>query len=252
MQNHLIKTEVNTSQKEFSNREQLVELFKQCPIPENEMLANLGLFMHRQVVTRMLYYHDLYQKILSTHGVIMEFGCRWGNSLSLFESFRGIYEPYNYNRKIIGFDTFEGFASTDAKDGRADIVETGAMSVTSGYNQYLEKVLQCHENESPVSHIKKFELVKGDVCITLERYLEEHPETIIAMACFDVDLYQPTKKALEIVKTRITKGSILTFDEINHWTFPGETIAVMEELGLDKYKLQHSPYSTVQGYMVIE
>ena len=53
--------------------------------------------------------HELYQKILNVHGVVIEFGTRWGQNLALFESFRGMYEPYNHFRKIIGFDTFEGF-----------------------------------------------------------------------------------------------------------------------------------------------
>jgi len=61
--------------------------------------------------------HELYQNIINVHGNIVEFGTRWGTNLALFESFRGMYEPYNYTRKIVGFDTFEGFSGIDGKDG---------------------------------------------------------------------------------------------------------------------------------------
>ena len=39
----------------------------------------------------------------------MEFGVRWGQNLITLNNLRGIYEPFNHSRKIIGFDTFEGF-----------------------------------------------------------------------------------------------------------------------------------------------
>ena len=46
---------------------------------------------------------EIYRKILDVHGVIMEFGVRWGRNLALFESLRGIHEPFNHNRKIVQY-----------------------------------------------------------------------------------------------------------------------------------------------------
>jgi hypothetical protein len=103
-----------------------------------------------------------YQKVLDVNGAVMDFGIRWGQNLALLESFRGIYEPYNYRRKIIGFDTFEGVPSVHEKDGESNIASVGSYSVTKDYENYLEAVLQCHEMESPISPYKEFELVKGD------------------------------------------------------------------------------------------
>ena len=37
--------------------------------------------------------------------MVIEFGVRWGANLGLFQSLRGMYEPFNYNRKIVGFET---------------------------------------------------------------------------------------------------------------------------------------------------
>ena len=116
------KTFTKSSEKELNLRNQFYENFKNCPMPVEELLSNLGLFINRQNMSRILFFHEIYKKIINVHGVVMEFGVRWGQSLALFESFRGMYEPFNYDRKIIGFDTFEGFPSVHSKDGKEDII----------------------------------------------------------------------------------------------------------------------------------
>jgi len=247
-----IKTGHYSSERELAIRKQFTSTFRNCPIPEKELLRNLGLFLNRQSLSRILFIHELYKKALDVHGVIMEFGVRWGQNLALFESSRGIHEPYNFNRKIIGFDTFCGFPSIHPKDKESDSITTGGYSVTENYEQYLEKVLDYHEQESPVPHIKKYQLVKGDVTITLARYLEEHPETIISLAYFDLDLYEPTRKCLEVIKEHLTQGSVLGFDELNWCDAPGETLAVKEVLGLSKYKIRHSPLHPTAAYIIID
>ena len=104
-----------SSSTELALRNELTQLFKNCPIPEDEIQSNLGLFINRQSMARFLWIHELYSNIINVPGVIMEFGVRWGQNLALFQSLRGIYEPYNYTRKVIGFDTFSGFAGTSER-----------------------------------------------------------------------------------------------------------------------------------------
>lgn len=247
-----IKILARGSETEQQNRQKLVELFRNCPVPENEILSNLPLFIIRQDLSNILFINELYQKILKTNGVIMEFGVRWGRNVALYETLRGIYEPFNHTRKIIGFDTFEGFGSVDAKDGSDDIIGNGSFNVTAGYEKYLEQVLDCLEKESPIAHKKKSQLVKGNAIEKIDEYLTEHPETIISFAYFDFDIYSPTKKCLERVMEHVTKGTVIAFDELNHPTFPGETLALKEVLGLDKYKIQRSPFASYQSYLIIE
>lgn len=247
-----IKVATGASSAEKVHRDEFLALFRQCPIPDNEVLHNLGLFLSRQTFPRLLFLNEIYQKIIDVHGIIVEFGVRWGQNLALFELCRGIYEPFNYNRKIVGFDTFSGFPTVHEKDGSADVMTKGAYSVTEGYEKYLEKVLSCHEQESPIAHIKKFELIKGDASVTLECYLQEHPETIIAFAYFDFDLYEPTKRCLEMITPHLTKGSIIGFDELNCHVFPGETTALREVFGLDRYRITRSPLNPLMSYIIIE
>lgn len=245
-----IKSFFTDAQKE--NRDNLLTLFKESPIPDDEKLSHLGLFIKRQDLMKILFINELYQMIVPVHGCVMEFGVRWGQNMALFESFRGIYEPYNNNRRFIGFDTFEGFAQVHEKDGGSDIIHEGAFNVTEGYEKRLEQILDCHENESPISHIKKYRLVKGDAITGIDAYLKKNPETIIAFAYFDFDIYAPTKKCLEAIRPHITKGTVIGFDEINVHDYPGETLALKEVLGLDRYRIRRSKYSSVQSYLVVE
>lgn len=240
------------SREEREARQSIQALYKSNPLPQGEQLSNLGLFLKRQDLSRILFMDDLYRKIVDIHGVIMEFGVRWGQNLALFTALRGLYEPFNHNRKVIGFDTFEGFPEVDEKDGAADIVEPGAYGVTDGYRSYLEKILEYHESECPIPHIKKHELVQGDACLEIERYLERNPETIVAFAYFDFDLYKPTKRCLEAILPHTTRGTVLGFDEVNVHDFPGETRALQEVLGLNRYSIRRSRYSSVQSYIVLE
>ena len=173
-----------------------------------------------------------------------------GRNLALFTSLRGMYEPFNHNRKIVEFDTFEGFASTHEKDGQSNI--KGAFSVTKDYQEYLTQVLAYHEQENPIAHIKKYELRKGDATLEIDRYLKENPETIIGLAYFDFDIFQPTKKCLESIKSHLVKGSVIGFDELNDHDYPGETLALKEVFGLDRHEVRRSPNSGVQSYIVMK
>lgn len=236
---------------EITNRNNLLHLFNSCPIPDNEKISNSALFLKRQELSKILFLNHLYQQIQNVQGVIMEFGVRWGQNLATLTNLRGIYEPYSYGRKIIGFDTFQGFINVTDKDGTHSIIQEGAFAVTENYETYLNDVLMCHQAESPLNHINKFELQKGNAVIKLKEYLAQHPETLIAFAYFDFDIYQPTKECLEMILPIMPKGAIIAFDELLDPHFPGETIALKEVIDIRKIQLQKNPFGGLQSYMII-
>lgn len=223
---------------------------KETKIPEIELLDNLGLYMTRQNLSRILFIAELYKKIIETPGVIMEFGVRWGQNMSLFSMLRGMFEPYNYSRKIIGFDTFEGFPNVHSKDGEK--AKSGDYSVAANWEKELENLLSFHEQNAPIGHKKKFELIKGDATQTVKEYLKGNQETIISLAFFDFDIYEPTKECLEAISPYLTKGSVVVFDELNCPEFPGETIALREILGINNVRLKRDPNNPVVSYFIVE
>jgi hypothetical protein len=208
-------------------------------------------FMKRHTLSRLTYYYDIYKKIVDVPGVIMEFGVQYGAIMSTLIALRGMLEPYNYSRKIIGFDTFSGFPSVSPM-GHDKNCEVGMYKVKEGWVDTLSHILQAHEQMSPVNNIKKFELVQGDACVTVPEYIAQNPATVIALAIFDFDLYKPTKVALEQVIPRLTKGSILMFDELNCPHMPGETMAVLEQVGLNNLRLRCDPNQPYRAYAVFE
>lgn len=241
-----------SSASEKQLQQNFAELLTNSPLPKDELLANLGLYLSSKSLSRLLFFYEMYQKILHSHGVIMEFGVRWGQNLSLLAALRGIFEPFNRHRKIIGFDTFAGFKGVTSTDGTLSKTEDGSFSVTEGYQGYLDNILAIQEALNPIPHLKKYELVPGDAVETIPAYLARHPETIVSLAIFDFDIYKPTKAALEAIKPHLCKGSVLVFDELCDDIFPGETVALREVLGLRDLRIQRLPMTARVSYLVLE
>jgi hypothetical protein len=240
------------SDTEHVARSELFKMFENSPLPKDQMLNNLGLFIESKWLSRILFFDFLYKKIIETPGVIMEFGTHWGQNTALFSALRGIYEPFNRHRKIIGFDTYKGFPSINKKDGKSDLMVPGKLQLPKNYPDYLKKLLDVHESLNPLSHIKKNEICVGDASIELDKYLKREPHTIISLVYFDFDIYKPTKDCLKLISNRITKGSIIGFDELNDPDSPGETLALMEEIGLKNIRLKKHQFCSRVSYFIVE
>lgn len=240
------------SRAEKTARMEHVEMLLKSPIPKDQLLSNIGLYLNSKNLSRIIFFNEIYKKILRVPGIIMEFGTRWGQNPALFAALRGMYEPFNRHRKIIIFDTFTGFPKINKKDGKSNLMKKGQLSLTKDYDKYLEKIMQIQEADNPINHIKKFEIYKGDASIELKKFLKKNPQSIISFAYFDFDLYKPTRDCLSMIKKRLAKGSILGFDELNDQDSPGETAALMEIFDLNKIKLRRLSYVSRVSYFEIE
>lgn len=246
------KDQIQSTEEELDVVGVQCQLHDASPIPGAERIHNLSLYTPREAVSRMLFFNEMYQKFLTVHGVIMEFGVKWGRDLAHMIALRGLFEPYNFLRTIIGFDTFEGLAGTGALDGDYVGAVEGNYAVGADYQVHLERALAAQEAQCPIPQIRKFELVKGDASKKLPEYLAAHPETVVAFAYFDMDIYEPTRACLAALRPYLTKGSILAFDEVGRRRWPGETIALRETLGFDFSSLQRVPYDPCISYMVVD
>lgn len=242
-----------TAPQALSNRERLTELYKNSPLPVDQILTNLGLYLRSGPLAKILFLDEIYRAAISVPGIIVEFGCWWGQSLTVFENLRAIHEPYNHTRRVIGFDTFEGYQQLSKFDKPSDVISKGNYSVSSDYIEYLNELLDFHEKENrAVAHIKKHKVIKGDVADTVPNYFKEQPQSIIALAYFDFAIYEPTKICLEAIKERLVRGSVIAFDELNDADYPGETRALIETLGLKAGKLHKSSFLPDRSYMIVD
>lgn len=245
-----IKT--HESESEISKRQNLEEALRVAPIPDGQLAPNLGLFLDSKSLSRILAMDYLYRKILEVDGVVVEFGTRWGQNVALFQTLRGIYEPFNRHRRVVGFDTFQGFPSVLGEDGSSEMMFNGNLSVGEGYFDFLQNLLALHEELNPLEHIKKNFLVAGDATETFPNFIAENPQTVIALVYFDFDLYAPTKACLQAISERLTRGSVVAFDEVNDPDSPGETLALMEEVGLRNVALRRIRHASRISYFVVD
>jgi hypothetical protein len=95
-------------------------------------------------------------------------------------------------------------------------------------------------------------LSKGDIVQPLPRYLESHQHLVVSLLHLDMDVYEPTRVALEKVVPRMPRGAVIVFDELNQIPYPGETRAVQEVLGLSELRIKRFPWETGISYAILE
>ena len=105
---------------------------------------NPFLFGSRQLVTEIVTRIKIFEKILDVQGDIIECGTFQGNNLMLFAHLSSIFEPYSFNRKIYGFDTFEGFKSISKYDPK-DINEN---TFSNANLNILKKAINFLQNQT--------------------------------------------------------------------------------------------------------
>lgn len=169
--------------------------------------------------------------------------------MAALTALRGVYEPYNPHRRIIGFDAFPSDPDLAEDHLTTPGARPGQFAVPENYPRHLRAVLDAHEESEHLCHIRRTFLVEGDMREELPRYLDQNPHTVIALAYFDLDHYEPTRDALQVLRPCLTKGSILAFDELTHAKWPGETTALRDTLGTDHGRLHILPGRGTPAYL---
>lgn len=232
--------------------EALEQFLEQSGASQLDRMSTFPVYTPRQIITAFLEKYEVFKLAKDVPGCIVECGVAGGLGLMTFAHLCSIFEPYHYTRRVIGFDTFEGFAGISDKDmtSRSEHMAPGGLRFDS-FDE-LTRAVEIHDMNRALGHLPKVELVKGDLSQTLPRYIEDNPSLVVAMLYMDVDLYRPTLDALTLLRPRIPKGGIIVFDEINHSDYPGETLAAMEALGLPNLPLKRLPISSNMSYCVVE
>lgn len=180
----------------------------------------------------ILAHYELYKQIINLPGDVVECGVFRGGSLIQWATFRELLENEN-SRKIIGFDMFGPFPEAHNEGDKAFrkkwIDETGG--------DYLEK--EELEKALELKRIQNVELVKGDILKTLDAYIENNPFMRISLLHIDTDIYEPAKKALEVLYDRVVVGGVIIADD---YGVAGETDA-FDEFFKGKAKLMKLPIS---------
>ena len=227
---------------------QLSSAITASPFSAVGRFRDFPLFTPRQDLTRFLIRHELFKKVLDVHGSIVECGVFRGGGLMAWQHLSSIYEPFNHTRRVIGFDTFQGFPAVSQADGSGH--EAGEMAAP-GADIEIRKLAQIHDTNRPVGHVPKIELVGGDATKTIPEFVKANRHLLVSLLYLDFDLYEPTKAALNILFPRTVKGGVVAFDELNLKEWPGETQAYWNST-ISAYRLQRFPWQSTVSYVVIE
>lgn len=195
-------------------------------------------------IAKPLAHYELFKATLGLHGAIVECGVFKGCSLVRLALLRELHgNPLA--KPIIGFDTFGEFPDTQHEDDKAPrekfIGNAGNQSIAAEQLRAVLREARCD---------RAVDLVEGDICETVPRYCQQHPELRISLLNLDVDIREPAVVVLEHLFPRVVSGGVVMLDD--YGIFPGETQAVDEYLQDHGYAIQQLPIAAHPAYVVKE
>ncbi len=184
---------------------------------------------------------EFFKRTSNVRGEIVELGIFKGNSFFRWIKFRDLLEQTN-SRKIIGFDMFGYFPEAHFENDKAK--RDAFVAETKG-----GKSISLNEINSLLTSQglnKNVDIIKGDILITLDKYLEKNPHLKISLLHIDVDLYEPVKIILEKLYDKVTKGGIIIFDD--YGAFAGTNKAV-DDFFNNTMEIKKLPFSHAISYI---
>jgi hypothetical protein len=214
-------------------------------------LTSFPKYIRRQDLTRLLARYEVFKKVLNVKGSIIECGVFRGFGLMSWANFSTILEPINLTRRIYGFDSFSGFVDVDEKDrNRLRTVRPGDLSADSFAE--LQRLIEVYDSNRPLGHVSKVSLIPGDAQVTIPQFVKDNPHLLVSLLFLDFDLYEPTRVALEQFVPRMPKGAIIALDELDNPMWPGETLALLETVGLKRLRLQRLEWDPYIAFAEVE
>jgi hypothetical protein len=193
-------------------------------------------------VSKIMAHHELFRRTVDVPGAIVECGVFKGASFAGLAGMRSVLGVEH--KALIGFDTFDLFPETsfdaDQEKRRAFIEEAGSQSISKRDLEAFLRLKGCGGN---------VDLIAGDICETVPRYVNEHPDLKISLLNLDTDIYEPAKVILEQFYPIMSSGGIIMLDD--YGVFPGETEAVDEYFADKHIDIHHLSYRATPAFILV-
>ena len=194
-------------------------------------------------IFKQIAHWELFKQSCNVDGDILEIGVFKATSLIRWATFREMCD-ISFKR-IYGFDAFGSFPinnSASAEDKQ--FVQKFSSDGGDGLSKDQIDKIMLNKN------FKNYNLVKGDITLTLPNFLNDNPNLKISFLHLDVDIYDPTILTLNLLWDRLSKGGLLVIDDYK--SVKGATDAVDEflEKKLIKEKINQSKFNTSPFYIV--
>ena len=227
--------------------------FKDSIGTETQKTESLMRYMSRQDLSKLCCYIEAFRATTGVSGSIVECGVYFGNGLMTWAKLSAALEPYNYNSKVIGFDTFsgnKGLTEIDLWSKQKGLHKQEGGYYADSYDDLCE-CISIFDTDRPLNQFEKVKLVKGALQETAQEYVNSNPNLIVRILSLSVNLYEPTKCALKAFLPRMPKGAIIVPFTLNSELYPGVTLAVLEELGIHGFEMKTPPFYPNFNYIVL-
>jgi predicted O-methyltransferase YrrM len=181
-------------------------------------------------------------------GDIVEFGVYTGISLALL-AYAHSFDPKGMNRRIAGFDSFEGLPDSGETHARW---QAGLCGVNHSWHPLLRdgepvtpevtrRLFQACGFDEPLLYVGPFDETLPAAFPTAH--------THVSLVHFDCDLYESTRDVLAAIAPALQDGTLLLFDDWFHYKGhprKGEARAFAEFLSAHPEwgAVQYQPYAT--------
>lgn len=192
--------------------------------------------------SKIISHLEFFKQTSTVRGEIVEFGIFKGNFFFRWIKFRDLLEQTN-SRKIIGFDIFGDFPEASFEQDK-DKRDAFVLETNGGKSISFEEINNLLEKQGLNKNV---DIIKGDILITLDQYLDKNPHLKISLLHIDVDLYEPTKVILEKLYDKVTSGGIIIFDD--YGAFAGTNKAV-DDFFENKVEIKKLSYSHAISYII--
>lgn len=212
MEESLLHTCCNNNVKIMSSQE-LYDSFNNFIF--NKDIKVLGKLLHRFI---------FFEKTKHLAGDIVELGVFKGSGVATFVKFLEIFCTHS-NKKVIGFDLFDStnkVIETYENGNKMKIVYNRTISEHLLLESVTENLLNINNDNS------KFILIKGDVCVTTKKFVNENPGFRISLLYVDLDLNEPVYESLKNLWDKVLEGGYILFDEYEYHKFD-------ESNGVDRF-----------------
>ena len=187
-------------------------------------------------IRKLLVRYEIFRQTLELPGDIIECGVFKGVGLFQWLKDLAIFDP-DSKKRIVGFDLFDNFEESLQDWEKKEIDRFVQEANYQGTDpDQLMKIARKMQQEH------RLELIKGNACQTIPRYVEKNQGMRISLLHLDFDVYEPTLVALQKFWPLVVKGGIVLFDEYAVRGL-GESEAVDEFFRDKVVKIQKVPYS---------
>lgn len=242
------------AKRDNDNWTRLESVFEEHNYSLSDTLVNFPAHVRRRELARFISHYELFKEVIDLPGCVVELGVSYGSSFFTWAKLMETFCTNDRSRKVFGFDHFQGNQNFTSEDGK--LIPGPFNKVVGGFKapQYaIEKLNDIANDDCVVPGNKRSSLVIGDVLETIPQFLEDNPGLRISLLHIDIDLYEPTKFALEKLLPLVVTGGMVVLDEYGLIPWQGESLAVEEYLkehGKSVVIKKHPFVPTPHGYFI--